>query len=146
MKIRLGFVSNSSSSSFVTVDARTGYDKLYVDDNTLTVGQIGITEFGWGYEEINDMWSRINFAWLQTTYNPYFMPMFETVIKENSDITKILSVISKKWDEPNTVHGYIDHQSNASEGENTEIFDSKEILRDFIFGSHSKITLDNDNH
>jgi vesicle coat complex subunit len=69
--------------------------------------------------------------------------MLDKVIKENSNIKELIYCIgdynSKNW-------GYIDHQSNACESENIEMFENEETLKDFIFGRSSYIHTDNDNH
>jgi hypothetical protein len=113
--------------------------------NKLIIGSMGETEFGWGPERIHDMFSRINFAYLQVKSIEHkdaalaskWEQMLHEVIKKNSHITEI---------EVDIENGYIDHQSTASEGENTQIFKSKTALKDFIFGKDSYIVLDNDNH
>jgi hypothetical protein len=159
MKMRNGFVSNSSSSSFVIIDASKGYVSLNEYGDTLHAGSIGEIEFGWGPEKIEGIGARINWAYLQSRYaNPEeedpllekahaavygvrnkHLVMLEEVIKENSSIKEI------DWGHV-FEDGYIDHQSSAAEDRNMEIFDSKESLKDFIFGKDSYIQLDNDNH
>jgi hypothetical protein len=159
MKLRNGFVSNSSSSSFVITDASEGYISLDEFGDTLHAYDIGEIEFGWGPEKIEDVGSRINWAYLQSRYaNPEeedpllekasvavygvrnkHLEMLEEVIKENSSIKEI------DW-RCVFEDGSIDHQSSAAEGENMEIFESKQALKDFIFGKGSYIQLDNDNH
>lgn len=151
MKIRTCFVSNSSSSSFVIIDANKGYDKLESTEYSIyKVGNIGKTEFGWGPENIKDIHSRINFAYLQTIYSKIkgkkWKQMLEDVIKKNSEIKEIEYIITDNYDEEGKTWGYIDHQSSACEGENIEIFENKNKLRDFVFGKGSKIHLNNDNH
>lgn len=64
--------------------------------------------------------------------------MIVEVIKENSEV----EVVEYALDEDS----YIDHQSAAYEGENEEIFENKQKMKDFIFGRGSYIQLDNDNH
>jgi hypothetical protein len=142
MKTRTGFVSNSSSSSFVIIDADDGHVTLAGE---MAFGHKGTTEFGWGPGVANDVHSRINFAYLQTHYSGQHLDMLEDVIKEHTGLDdSIVWEISTDWNDNNW--GYIDHQSSAVEGENMEIFDNKDKLKDFLFGKGSYIHLDNDNH
>ena len=167
MKRRSGFVSNSSSASFVIIDASKGYDSLDQYGSTLEAGSnIGEIEFGWGPEQVHGIGARINWAYLQSQYahpkeedpllekairvvqgnqNPH-LEMLEEVIKENSSIEEIDWRFFERDEFNGFKDGYIDHQSSSAEGRNMEIFDSKEVLQDFIFGKASYIQLDNDNH
>jgi len=150
VKIRQGFVSNSSSSSFVVISNNGTYPDLsHLKGEALSVcgrKDAGEREFGWQQEEYSDWPSKLNFAFLQTTYmaedrGAECLKMLEDVIFEET------GAVSITWakDDACSYDAYIDHQSNAGEGENTEIFNSKDDLRDFIFCSGSYLQCGNDN-
>jgi hypothetical protein len=147
MKIRKGFVSNSSSSSFIVIDASKGHINPYFPSSLIVDHNFGNTEFGWEPDKFYDIGSRIVFTYLQAKWyakNDEWVRMLEEVIKENTDVKEIEWKLSHEWNDD--AWAYIDHQSAASEGQNIEMFDSKETLKDFIFGSGSYIVTDNDNH
>lgn len=144
MKLRQDFITNSSSSSYIIINTKDGYETLSATEIYL-IGELGKTEFGWEIENTHDIHSRINFAYIQahSINNQEWLNMLDKVIKENSNIKELIYCIGdyngKNW-------GYIDHQSNACESENIEMFENEEILKDFIFGKNSYIHTDNDNH
>ena len=155
MKIRNGFVSNSSSSSFIVI----GNESLTIpkfNGNELNIPEDfgGETEFGWGIETLSDFGSKLNFTYIQTTYKDGEEPLLNKALEAaegHSNIWRSLleGVLKDKfgvdkinWD----IDGYIDHQSAAGEGENTEMFDSVHNMEQFLFAEDSCINLDNDNH
>jgi hypothetical protein len=135
------------------INASSGYVPLYCPDGVFVIGHCGETGFGWGVEEHHDIESRINFAYIQAmSIDPLkgneWLEMLDRVIKENSNAKEVISKIDVNYeheDDDEYFRGYIDHQSCASEGENTEIFDNMQMLKDFIFGTGSYIHVDNDN-
>lgn len=149
MKIRSSYVANSSSSSFIVIGNTGTYNNLKIDNNTLIIdGKFGNCEFGWGVEDYYDIYSRINFVYLQALAinNQEWIDMIEKVIKDNSSVTEIIWNITDEYSEKVKTWGYIDHQSSSCEGENIEMFKSYESLTSFIFDTGSYIHTDNDNH
>jgi hypothetical protein len=158
MKTRIGFVSNSSSCSFIVIGKSTKYDRFPSDNirgSNLDLSDNGEYDFGWGPEKLNDICSRLAFAMLQCSYiskkkrpssddenelngwETDWGKMLTRVIGETSNLNLIWKLSS---------YSYIDHASSAEEGANTEMFNSEESLKQFIYSPGSYIQLDNDNY
>jgi hypothetical protein len=154
MKIRNGFVSNSSSSSFVVIGTSalsipgrlSSREFNSADELNVPEDFGGNTEFGWDEIQYDDFGSRLNFAYLQTEHRPEWLELLEDILREIYKVKTINWNITTSYDKiPGKVWGYIDHQSHADEGKNTEIFNSRHDLVHFLFAEDSYIQGDNDN-
>jgi hypothetical protein len=160
MKIRQGFVSNSSSSSFVVINY-ADLDNVLIDNCKKSIqkntGKLiihqkdGESNFGWQFEIYKDFTSKVIFSYIQAKYmiekNSKWMNMLETVLKDELNAIEIEwdIVVSGDNNPDKRMTAYIDHQSASNEGMNTEIFDSPKNLRYFLFGKNSYIQCGNDN-
>lgn len=161
MKIRKGFISNSSSSSFIVISDKGKFElkdsfvgKVFNDS-----ARLGNCEFGWENVKYDDPYSKINYAFLQSYYGKRkdWLKMLEDVIKEHTGASKVSFDISPDgyegfvWNkaehsDEESVWGYIDHQSCVDEDDSMAyMFESKEILKNFLFNSESHIQNGNDN-
>jgi hypothetical protein len=171
MKIRTGFISNSSSSSFVVIKNTGSFHNVREDEfcckgGTLVVdGSQGNLEFGWEWTRYDNFWDKLHFAYIQARYmdseamdSPYGdkkppfdkksdvgLKILEEILKEELGVLDIEWKIDPEahWDSP--YRCYIDHQSAIYEGQNGEIFESKEVLKSFLFDIGSFIQGGNDN-
>lgn len=141
MKTRHGFVSNSSSSSFIVINTDKSTHHPPNLPAYFSVGDQGQDEFGWQDEQYDSFESKLNFAFLQAKEaskdgNDEWLEMLRVVLGE-CGATEI--------DEDMGEWSHIDHQSAYCEGENCEMFESLEQLRNFLFNSSSYIQCGNDN-
>jgi len=151
VKVRNGFVSNSSSSSFVVSGPGKMILKNALVGTTYVIGAKGKREFGWEEDKTSDFDSKVNWAALQAMYatDDYLlemrMYMLENVIKEHTGAVHVDIVLQKdKYDEPG--YGCIDHQSTSRENEYfLEIFESEQELKEFLFCPKNYVQGGNDN-
>ena len=146
MKIRAGFVSNSSSSSFIVVGLKTDYDYSDYEYNLSS----GVCEFGWGPERLFDITSRINWVMVLAKTEEDFN-LIERVLKSvlkkkqykkdfNFFKDRLLNHDGKLND---YTYAYIDHQSKC---DTENLFKDENKMKAFIFNEDSFIQLDNDNY
>ena len=140
MKTRLGFVSNSSSSSFIIVGYEKNNDTL--DHYTPDAGEY---EFGWGPDTAQDIHSRINWMMITAGDDESKIDMIKDIIKKHQkeDSEEGFNRIDKLVNsEDYSDFAYIDHQSF---GEGAELFSNENELERFIMNSGSYIKIGNDN-
>jgi hypothetical protein len=132
MKTRHGFVSNSSSSSFILIS-----DRLTMDHQHGTNLLQGEYEFGWEQNLYDGVASKVNFSLLIGSVEQIEQTkrVFKEYTGHDLDEEEVEDVLRM---------GYIDHQSVCEE--NREMFESDEKLRYFLFNPYSLIETDNDNH
>lgn len=156
MKVRRGFVTNSSSSSFVVLRNTRMMTPGFGIGKVLVIGDCGETEFGWLFKKYTDFYDKLNFAYLQVLGcrgskhceydHEQWRRMIEDALRKYAGFDYVEWALTDEYPVPHgMVDGYIDHQSSAVEGENTEIFASYETLCDFLFSKDSYIQGGNDN-
>ena len=151
MKTRLGFVGNSSSSSFTTIGDSGDVDALDITDGMYVVGEKGETVFGWDPHTYTDIHSRVNFCYIQAlekqavdeAVGQEWLSMLAEILQTYGHLHIDSERLEKAFE---TFSASIDHQSSAISEENIDMFEHKNALRAFIFDSGSTIDTDNDNH
>jgi hypothetical protein len=163
MRIRLGFVSNSSSSSFIIIDhGEQDFEEIknsYHGDldpkgrRCIRIPQTfqGETEFGWQVMRYHDFPSKLNWATLLAKRYESRWNMLKAILKKDFSVDAVYDCLD--WDEEEedeidsfykwSESGYIDHQSVTDD--NAAMFESEETLRAWLYGIGSYIQNGNDN-
>jgi len=130
------FETNSSSTHSVSIYAAT--KGLY---DTITPNEEGVIhlegdDFGWEWQSYNDSLVKANYAAIFSRKSPVYRDMLIEVIKDHTGAKEIIFGES----------GYIDHQSDLSEGGDAEkAFDTPITLKNFLFHPESWLFTGNDN-
>jgi hypothetical protein len=145
VKSRQGFVSNSSSSSFIVVGNtgnRESLPKHLLDsEGVLVISEdTGTTEFGWGPETLRSIEERICLCYVAARYT-------EDPDRSRERVTELLmrepgvTEVQVRFGDGD--YGcYIDHQSVD---DLIQMFEGQD-LEAFLFDAGSYIEIDNDNH
>ena len=164
MKIRLGFVSNSSSSSFITIGSSDNLEMPQLH-SAYSIREIRIPEtFGgtteWECSAYSTFADRLNWAALMcylkesptgyaNTETPW-TDMLDFVLRDAFDIDNIrityydpYSSTHEAYDSPNSFD--INHGCHPLNGEeSTKMFKDEQTLRLFLFAKDSKIEIERD--
>lgn len=141
-KIREGvFETNSSSTHSISIASGKCkmIDTIFPDENGDIVLNGG--QFGWEIREYNNAITKANYCAIDQFDNLDRIKMLSEVILEQTGAKRLILDFTNNYKDKN--YSYIDHQS---EGTSNEAFESKEILRNFIFNPESVLYTDNDNH
>jgi len=156
MKIRTGFVSNSSSQHSITFSSKFFVNDLLkptdlIDDKFKYIFKYKLVEddFGWDFNSYYEVETKLNYIMLELMYKYNDI----NKILQSDEYIKLKNIIKKYCDiefclddninESIDCYGYIDHQSVGTIYDN-DIFENNN-LEHFLFDINSSIDTGNDN-
>ena len=129
------FETNSSSTHSITI--QEGGDFTSIKHNGV-IELIG-GEFGWEWEAYRDPLTKANYCAVHAAGNEAHEKMLKEVISEHTGAEVEISI---KTDFEEYNRSYIDHQSQDTA---EKAFESRESLKNFLFGVNSTLYTGNDN-
>lgn len=141
--IRQGaFETNSSSSHSIAIDADTFVlDTSLIPDDTGTITIYG-QDFGWEWARYNDARTKMEYAFADQGRDAKKRNMLMEVIKEQTGALNVVFPTSIQTEWGLSHPASVDHQST---GNAAVAFETKEMLRHFIFNTNSVVFTGNDN-
>jgi hypothetical protein len=143
--IRKGvFETNSSSMHSVHIEKGQVPYKTIEPDSSGEI-QVNSGEYGWNGDNLTTPLERAEYAFTYIQYDARssdLKEMLKEVMEEHTGAKVVFEEPTKNKEDWQT-DGYIDHQSTDKAA---EVFESKQTLKDFIFGANSYVEIDNDNH
>jgi hypothetical protein len=141
------FETNSSSTHSLVITDAVDFDTVGLNDHGAL--EIPAQDFGWEVQTYSDAPSKMSYVaiyvrdWVKGDQADYFKKMLDEMLVEHTGATYVQHPEEIEGDYDSG--GYIDHQS-VEDRDLDHLFESKDTLKNFIFGRGNLLLTDNDNY